>query len=96
VPSDLGIVFLLLYKEHDGFAFGGNFSYSNGYYFQLVFSHVMIIGSLLFFDANFHQKHFQYLQGIAIPMLLFDNGKKSNRTYYYKTKAFIKLLFFFN
>jgi hypothetical protein len=73
---DLEIVFYYCAKELTIW-FCGNFSYSNWDIIPNgVFPYVMIIGSLLFFDANFHQKHFQYLQRIAIPMLLFDNGKK--------------------
>jgi hypothetical protein len=77
VPSTISRLYFYYCAKELTIWFCGNFSYSNWDIIPNgVFPYVMIIGSLLFFDANFHQKHFQYLQRIAIPMLLFDNGKK--------------------
>jgi hypothetical protein len=89
---DLGIVFLLLCKRTRlfGFALVVIFHILTRILFPIgVFPYVMIISSLLFFDADFHQKVLSILaKSIRIPMLLFDNGKEKQPepTYLYKTK----------
>jgi hypothetical protein len=62
----------------------------------LVFSHML--WSLVHYSSLtlIPSKALSILKRIAIPMLLFDNGKKkATRTYLYKTKCFYQLLYFF-
>ena len=77
---DLGIVFLLLNKRTRlfGFALVVLFHVLTRILFPIgVFPYVMIISSLLFFDATFHQKVFSIVgKLIAIPIVLFENGKE--------------------
>jgi hypothetical protein len=89
---DLGIVFLLLYKRTRlfGFVIVVVFHVLTRILFPIgIFPYVMIISSLLFFDASFHQKVLSFVgKMIAIPLLLFENGKEKrpNDNLLYKTK----------
>jgi hypothetical protein len=76
---DLGIVFLLLYKRTRliGFFFVVVFHVLTRILFPIgVFPYVMIISTLIFFDASFHQKVLFYLSRLfQIPTAIWENGK---------------------
>jgi hypothetical protein len=38
----------------------------------------MIIAPLIFFDPSFHQKVLSFMEPIAMPMQLSENGKEKN------------------
>jgi len=76
---DLGIVFLLLYKRTRliGFFFVVVFHVLTRILFPIgVFPYVMIISTLIFFDASFHQKVLFYLSRLfQISTAIWENGK---------------------
>jgi hypothetical protein len=76
---DLGIVFLLLYKRTRliGFFFVVVFHVLTRILFPIgVFPYVMIISTLIFFDASFHQKVLFYLSRLfPISTAIWENGK---------------------
>lgn len=89
---DLGIVFLLLYKRTRlfGFILVVVFHILTKILFPIgVFPYVMIISSLIFFDASFHKKVLSFIgKMISTPILLFENGKEKTAAHklLYKTK----------
>jgi hypothetical protein len=89
---DLGIVFLLLYKRTRlfGFILVVVFHILTKILFPIgVFPYVMIISSLIFFDASFHKSVLSFLgKCCSIPLLLFENGKEKVQHFnsVYKTK----------
>jgi hypothetical protein len=93
---DLGIVFLLLYKRTRlfGFIIVVVFHILTKVLFPIgVFPYIMIISTLLFFDASFHKTVLSFLgKCFHIPLVLFENGKKKTQRFnpLYKAKiAFI-------
>ena len=93
---DLVIVFLLLYKRTRlfGFILVVVFHILTKILFPIgVFPYVMIISTLIFFDASFHKKVLNFIARIfASSIILFENGKEKvpnfNTTYQIKI-AFI-------
>lgn len=93
---DLGIVFLLLYKRTRlfGFILVVVFHILTKILFPIgVFPYVMIISTLIFFDASFHKKALNFIAKIfSSSIILFENGKEKvqyfNNTYKAKV-AFI-------
>ncbi len=93
---DLGIVFLLLYKRTRlfGFILVVVFHILTKILFPIgVFPYVMIISTLIFFDASFHKKVLNFIARIfSSSIILFENGKEKvqnfNTTYQIKI-AFI-------
>jgi len=93
---DLGIVFLLLYKRTRlfGFILVVVFHILTKILFPIgVFPYVMIISTLIFFDASFHKKVLSHIAKIfSSSIILFENGKvkAKNFSMAYKAKlAFI-------
>jgi len=76
---DLGIVFLLLFKRTRlfGFILVVVFHILTKILFPIgVFPYVMIISTLIFFDANFHKKALDFIAKIGSSnLVLFENGK---------------------
>ena len=76
---DLGIVFMLLYKRTRllGFFFVVIFHVLTRILFPIgVFPYVMIISTLIFFDANFHQKVIFYISNFfKISTSIWENNK---------------------
>lgn len=93
---DLAIVFLLLYKRTRlfGFILVVVFHILTKILFPIgVFPYVMIISTLIFFDASFHKKVLNFIARIfSSSIILFENGKEKvqnfNTTYQIKI-AFI-------
>ncbi|MFT7395980.1 MAG: hypothetical protein ACI96G_000716 [Flavobacterium sp.] len=89
---DLGIVLLLLYKRTRlfGFILVVVFHVLTKILFPIgVFPYVMIISSLIFFDASFHKKGLSILgKCFHISLVLFENGKEKAQHFnaLYKTK----------
>lgn len=99
---DLAIVFLLLYKRTRlfGFILVVVFHILTKILFPIgVFPYVMIISSLIFFDASFHKKVLNLLSRIASRSItIFENGKEKqvNPTMLYKAKiSFISFFVLF-
>jgi Vitamin K-dependent gamma-carboxylase len=99
---DLSIVFLLLYKRTRVFAFimVVIFHVLTRILFPIgVFPYIMIISTLLFFDANFHKKCLDYFSKLlSIDGNYFENGKIKTQDYSisYKLKiTFISLFIAF-
>ena len=96
---DLGIVFLLLYKRTRlfGFFFVVVFHVFTRILFPIgVFPYVMIISTLIFFDANFHKKILYYISNwFKISTTIWENNKTKAATFtnLYQTKL-IFLSFF--
>ena len=96
---DLGIVFLLLYKRTRllGFIFVVVFHVLTRILFPIgVFPYVMIISTLIFFDAGFHQKVLLYVSKLLqIPVIVWENGltKINTLSTIYKTKLVFLGLF---
>jgi len=93
---DLGIVFLLLYKRTRlfGFILVVVFHILTRILFPIgVFPYVMIISSLIFFDASFHKKVLSFIAKLfSTSIIIFENGKKkmeSKSTLYQSKMAFI-------
>src|SRR3970282_377974 len=93
---DLGIVFFLLYKRTRlfGFILVVVFHILTKILFPIgVFPYVMIISTLIFFDASFHKKVLSHIAKIfSSSIILFENGKvkAKNFSMAYKAKlAFI-------
>jgi hypothetical protein len=78
---DLGIVLLLLYKRTRlfGFILVVVFHVLTKILFPIGCSLVMIISSLIFFDASFH-KIVYFGKMFYIPLVLFENGKEKHNT----------------
>lgn len=89
---DLGIVFLLLYKPTRliGFAMVVAFHVLTRILFPIgVFPYVMIISTLIFFDASFHQKILFFISNLVrIPTAIWENNKTkiTSFTNLYQTK----------
>jgi hypothetical protein len=89
---DLSIVFLLLNKKTRvlGFVLVVIFHVLTRILFPIgIFPYVMIISSLIFFEASFHQKILHFIaKTIGIDTSLFENGKEKIQNYstLYKTK----------
>lgn len=89
---DLGIVLLLLYKPTRliGFAMVVAFHVLTRILFPIgVFPYVMIISTLVFFDAAFHQKILFFISNLVrIPTTIWENNKTKNTrfTNLYQTK----------
>lgn len=96
---DLGIVFLLLYKRTRllGFFLVVVFHVLTRILFPIgVFPYVMIVSTLVFFDASFHQKVLFYLSRLfKISTAMWDNGttKTIHFTNLYQTKLVFLSLF---
>ena len=96
---DLSIVFLLLYKRTRIFAFVivVIFHALTRFLFPIgIFPYVMIVSSLIFFDAGFHQKCLRIISKlIRLNAAIFDNGKVKiqNFTIAYKTRLIIIMSF---
>ena len=92
---DLGIVFLLLYKPTRIFAFAlvVIFHVLTRILFPIgVFPYIMIVSTLIFFEADFHKKCLQYLSGLfRFNYTLFENGKVKIQIY--NTTYKLKLTF---
>lgn len=92
---DLGIVFLLLWKPTRIYAFATVvfFHLMTRILFPIgVFPYVMIISTLLFFDADFHRKILGFIaKWCKFSGALFDNGK--TKIQHYSVNAQIKLTF---
>ncbi len=92
---DLGIVFLLLYKRTRlfGFILVVVFHILTKILFPIgVFPYVMIISTLIFFDASFHKKALTYISKIfSSSLALFENGKV--KTQNFNTKNQLKIAF---
>jgi hypothetical protein len=77
---DLGIIFLLLYKRTRllGFIIVVVFHVFTKILFPIgVFPYIMIISTLIFFDASFHKSILFFLgKCLNIPLVLFENGKE--------------------
>ena len=92
---DLSIVFLLLYKRTRIFAFVlvVIFHALTRFLFPIgVFPYVMIVSTLIFFNADFHQKCFQIISYmLRFNAAIFDNGKEyiQNFNIAYKTKVIV-------
>ena len=82
---DLGIVFLLLYKRTRlfGFMLVVVFHILTKILFPIgVFPYVMIISTLIFFDASFHKKALTYISKIvSTSIALFENGKVKTQNF---------------
>lgn len=89
---DLSIPFLLLYKRTRLFAFVlvVVFHILTKILFPIgVFPYIMIVSSLLFFDANFHKKCLQIVSKLFnFSITVFENGKEKIQNFngIYKTK----------
>ncbi|MFV5690314.1 HTTM domain-containing protein [Flavobacterium sp. ZT3R25] len=89
---DLSIPFLLLYKRTRLFAFVlvVVFHILTKILFPIgVFPYIMIVSSLLFFDANFHKKCLQVVSRLFnFSITVFENGKEKIQNFngIYKTK----------
>lgn len=89
---DLGIVFMLLYKRTRllGFFFVVIFHVLTRILFPIgVFPYVMIISTLIFFDASFHQKILFYISStFKISTTIWENNKTKVTTFtnLYQTK----------
>ena len=99
---DLSIVFLLLYKRTRIYAFALViiFHVLTRILFPIgVFPYIMIISTLIFFDADFHKKCLQYLSNLfRFSYTIFENGKVKIQNYNatYKLKlTFISLFVVF-
>lgn len=96
---DLSIVFLLLYKRTRIFAFVlvVVFHVLTRILFPIgIFPYIMIVSSLLFFDANFHQKCLQIISRLfKISFDVFENGKEKIQNFnsFYKIKLGILTCF---
>jgi hypothetical protein len=88
---DLGIVFLLLYKRTRlfGFILVVVFHILTKILFPIgVFPYVMIISSLIFFDASFHKKALNFIGKIfSGSIILFENGKEKVQNFNNTNKA---------
>lgn len=82
---DLVIVFLLLYKRTRifGFVLVVIFHVLTRILFPIgIFPYIMIVSSLLFFDANFHQKCLQWISKLfRFNAVVFENGKERMQHY---------------
>jgi hypothetical protein len=88
---DLGIVFLLLYKPTRlfGFFIVVVFHVMTRILFPIgVFPYVMIISTLIFFDASFHQKFLFFFPKFKIHRNIWENNKTKIMTFtkIYQTK----------
>ncbi len=92
---DLVIVFLLLYKPTRNFAFFlvVTFHVLTRILFPIgIFPFVMILSSLIFFDADFHKKCLRNISKIIrINLIMFENGKEKVQefTNVYKVKLVV-------
>ena len=100
---DLVIPFLLLYKRTRIFAFAlvVFFHVFTRILFPIgMFPFIMIISTLIFFDASFHQKIIAFLRRLIAPFLnlFIKKNIKTNLIYEFKYKAIIVplLVFFFS
>ncbi|MFT5242979.1 MAG: hypothetical protein ACI8QQ_000902, partial [Psychroserpens sp.] len=88
---DLGIVFLLLYKRTRlfGFILVVVFHILTKILFPIgVFPYVMIISTLIFFDASFHKKALNYIAKIfSSGIVLFENEKEKVQRFNNSYKA---------
>jgi hypothetical protein len=93
---DLGIVFLLLYKRTRlfGFILVVVFHILTKILFPIgVFPYVMIISSLIFFDASFHKKALNFIGKIfSGSIILFENGKEKAQNFNNTNKAKVFLI----
>ena len=93
---DLFIVFLLLYRPTRLFAFGlvVVFHVLTKILFPIgVFPYVMIISTLIFFDAGFHKKCLEFISKlIRINPSVFENGKEKVQQYTILYKAKISFI----
>ncbi|WP_395060137.1 HTTM domain-containing protein [Flavobacterium sp.] len=96
---DLSIVFLLLYKRTRIFAFIMViiFHVLTRILFPIgVFPYIMIISTLIFFDANFHKKCLAYFSKLfSINANLFENEKTKIQDYTFKNKLKITFISLF-
>ncbi|WP_432670759.1 HTTM domain-containing protein [Flavobacterium sp. SM2513] len=88
---DLGIVFLLLYKQTRllGFLFVVVFHVLTRILFPIgVFPYVMIISTLIFFDASFHQRVLFFFKNFKKHQPIWENNKTKIATFtkVYQTK----------
>lgn len=89
---DLSIPFLLLYKRTRlfGFVLVVVFHVLTKILFPIgVFPYIMIVSSLLFFDADFHKKCLQIVsKSFTFSIAIFENGKEKIQNFngIYKTK----------
>ncbi len=96
---DLSIVFFLLFKRTRIFAFiiVVIFHVLTRILFPIgVFPYIMIISTLIFFDANFHKKLFNFIANLfKINFKLFENGKQfiEEKSAIYKIKIAVVTLF---
>lgn len=96
---DLGIVFLLLYKRTRIFAFVIViiFHMLTRILFPIgVFPYIMIISTLVFFDANFHKKCLLYIANLLkINVEIFENinQKIENNSRFYNLKIAVIIIF---
>ena len=96
---DLGIVFLLLYKRTRIFAFVIViiFHILTRILFPIgVFPYIMIISTLIFFDANFHKKCLLYIANLLkINVEIFENinQKIENNSRFYNLKIAVIIIF---
>ena len=96
---DLGIVFLLLYKRTRIFAFVIViiFHILTRILFPIgVFPYIMIISTLVFFDANFHKKCLLYIANLLkINVEIFENinQKIENNSRFYNLKIAVIIIF---
>ncbi|WP_310557000.1 HTTM domain-containing protein [Flavobacterium sp.] len=96
---DLSIVFLLLYKRTRIFAFVMVviFHVLTRILFPIgVFPYIMIISTLIFFDANFHKKCLNYFSKLfSINANLFENGKVKIQQYTISNKLKLNFISLF-
>ena len=96
---DLGIVFLLLYKPTRIYAFFlvVVFHVLTRILFPIgVFPYVMIISTLIFFEADFHKKCLDYISKIFnVSIQYFENEKilVQQSNFFYKTKIAVLIVF---